>query len=133
MIRPPVTQFLSALLSFLLVLASVPSEAQDQQPAAAAPLPAADLEQLVAPIALYPDALVAQILGAATFPDQVTAANDWLQQQQGLTGKALSKPSISKGGPERKGTHAVPVRPCESDEESWLDLLAGRGLPGAAR
>ena len=30
----------------------------------------------MAPIALYPDALVAQILGAATFPDQVATAND---------------------------------------------------------
>ena len=91
MIRSPVTRFLSALLSFLLVFVSLPSQAQDQQPPAAAPLPAADLEQLVAPIALYPDALVAQILGAATFPDQVTAASDWLQQQQGLTGKALDQ------------------------------------------
>ena len=37
------------------------------------------LEQLVAPIALYPDALVAQILAAATYPAQVVAADHWLQ------------------------------------------------------
>ena len=36
-----------------------------------APLSAAELQALLAPIALYPDALVAQILAAATFPDQV--------------------------------------------------------------
>ena len=41
------------------------------------------------PIALYPDALVAQILGAATFPDQVAVADNWLQQNNGLTGKTL--------------------------------------------
>jgi Protein of unknown function (DUF3300) len=41
------------------------------------------------PIALYPDPLVAQILGAATFPDQVAVANYWLQQNKTLTGRAL--------------------------------------------
>ncbi len=45
----------------------------------------------MAPIALYPDALVAQILGAATFPDQVAAADVWLQQNKSLTGSALTK------------------------------------------
>jgi hypothetical protein len=37
------------------------------------------LEQLVAPIALYPDTLVAQILAASTYPAQVIAADHWLQ------------------------------------------------------
>jgi hypothetical protein len=37
------------------------------------------LDQLVAPIALYPDALVAQILAASTYPAQVVAADHWLQ------------------------------------------------------
>ncbi len=37
------------------------------------------LEQLVAPIALYPDALIAQILAASTYPAQVVAADHWLQ------------------------------------------------------
>ena len=45
----------------------------------------------MAPIALYPDALVAQILSAATFPDQVAVANNWLQQNKSLTGSALMK------------------------------------------
>jgi Protein of unknown function (DUF3300) len=40
-----------------------------------APLPANELDALVAPIALYPDALLAQVLGAATYPDQVVAAS----------------------------------------------------------
>ncbi len=50
---------------------------------------AAELESLVAPIALYPDALVAQILSAATFPDQVAIADYWLQENKSLTGSAL--------------------------------------------
>ena len=71
-----------------------------QQPAPAAPqgdteqpapLSAKDLQQLVAPIALYPDALVAQVLGAATFPDQVAAASVWVDQNKSLTGDKLMK------------------------------------------
>src|SRR6266478_2886940 len=49
------------------------------------------LQQLVAPIALYPDALIAQILPAATYPDQVVAAQRWMEQHKGLTGDALAK------------------------------------------
>jgi hypothetical protein len=43
----------------------------------------------VAPIALYPDSLVAQILTASTFPDQVAVADYWVQQNKSLTGSAL--------------------------------------------
>jgi Protein of unknown function (DUF3300) len=50
---------------------------------------ASALQALVAPIALYPDSLVAQILTASTFPDQVAIANYWLQQNKTLTGSAL--------------------------------------------
>jgi len=54
-----------------------------------APLSANDLQALVAPIALYPDSLVAQILTASTFPDQVAVADYWVQQNKSLTGSAL--------------------------------------------
>jgi uncharacterized membrane protein YgcG len=47
------------------------------------------LQALVAPIALYPDALVAQILTASTFPDQVAIAAYWLGQNTSITGSAL--------------------------------------------
>ena len=98
MIRTFLKKLLSIALSFLLVFAVVPMEAVGQQSSPAgstgysgqgAPLSANELQQLVAPIALYPDALVAQILGAATFPDQVIAASGWLQQNKNLTGTAL--------------------------------------------
>ncbi len=46
-----------------------------------APLSAQDLEQLVAPIALYPDALVAQVLTASTYPQQVADADHWRRAQ----------------------------------------------------
>jgi hypothetical protein len=54
-----------------------------------APMSAGELQGLVAPIALYPDPLVAQILSAATFPDQVAVSDYWLQQNQASTGQAL--------------------------------------------
>jgi hypothetical protein len=50
---------------------------------------ASELQALVAPIALYPDALVAQILAASTFPDQVAVADYWLNQNPNLTGTSL--------------------------------------------
>jgi uncharacterized protein DUF3300 len=56
-----------------------------------APMSASELQGLVAPIALYPDALVAQILAASTFPDQVAVAEYWLHQNQNLTGTSLMK------------------------------------------
>jgi hypothetical protein len=98
MIRTFAKQLLSTALSFLICITSVPSYAGGQQPTPTgstgspeqgAPLSADELEQLVAPIALYPDALVAQILGAATFPDQVASAESWIQQNKNLTGTSL--------------------------------------------
>src|SRR5271163_5131966 len=63
---------------------------QQQAPATTYAAPTADqLYQLVAPIALFPDNLLAQVLAASTFPDQVTAAWNYLQQNQGLKGPQL--------------------------------------------
>jgi hypothetical protein len=49
------------------------------------------LQQLVAPIALYPDSLVAQILAASTFPEQVVEADRWVQSHPDLKGDALAQ------------------------------------------
>jgi uncharacterized membrane protein YgcG len=49
------------------------------------------LQQLVAPIALYPDSLVAQILAASTFPEQVVEADRWVQANPDLKGEALGQ------------------------------------------
>jgi hypothetical protein len=47
------------------------------------------LRQLVAPIALYPDALIAQILAASAYPTQIVEADRFLQQNPNLKGAAL--------------------------------------------
>src|SRR5208283_3272368 len=49
------------------------------------------LQQLVAPVALYPDSLVAQILGASTFPEQVVEADRWVQAHPNLKGDDLAQ------------------------------------------
>ena len=50
----------------------------------------AELQQLVAPFALYPDALVAQILAASTYPTQIVEAERWLQTHSNLKGEELA-------------------------------------------
>jgi Protein of unknown function (DUF3300) len=90
-------QFLSAILAVLLVVGATPYQVRAQAaqtgqtgyPGQGVPLTADELQQLAAPIALYPDALVAQVLAAATFPDQVAAAESWYQYHSNLTGSAL--------------------------------------------
>jgi Protein of unknown function (DUF3300) len=49
-----------------------------------------ELEQLVAPIALYPDALVSQILAGATYPTEIVEADRWVQDHPDLKGKDLA-------------------------------------------
>src|SRR6202035_5286479 len=86
------------LLSWCLLLTTAPEAFADQTDQATAPSPVvaaqpspAQLQQLVAPIALYPDALVAQILAAATYPDQIVEADRWLQQHTDLKGEQLGE------------------------------------------
>src|SRR4051812_39468647 len=50
-----------------------------------------ELEQIVAPIALYPDPLIAQILMAPTYPLEVGAAARGVKANPGVTGKALEE------------------------------------------
>ncbi|TQI79885.1 uncharacterized protein DUF3300 [Serratia fonticola] len=54
------------------------------------PLSADQLYQLVSPIALFPDKLLAQVLAGAGYPDQISAADNWLAQNRGLQPAALS-------------------------------------------
>lgn len=60
-----------------------------QAPPPAPPLNPQQLQDLVAPIALYPDTLLSQILVATTYPIEVVEAQQWLQQHRNLTGQKL--------------------------------------------
>lgn len=50
-----------------------------------------ELDQMLAPIALYPDALLSQVLMAATYPLEIVIADRWVSQNKALKGDALAK------------------------------------------
>ncbi|HEY2120484.1 MAG TPA: DUF3300 domain-containing protein [Candidatus Acidoferrum sp.] len=87
-------RFLATSLSLSLLLFTIPQDLSATPPNLQeeyADLSDNDLDALVAPIALYPDALVAQVLGGATYPDQIVEANDFLKGNPNLTGEALQR------------------------------------------
>src|SRR5215468_11072957 len=90
----------SVFLALVFVIAMA-TGAMAQQPAASpSPSPPASpqpellkpeqLEALVAPIALYPDALLANMLAAATYPLEVVEADRWIKDNKNLKGDALA-------------------------------------------
>lgn len=86
-------QTTALLLACSLAIATCPPDGNARPMSAAGQQAAGQsadrLEQLVAPIALYPDALVAQILAGATYPTQIVEADRWLKQNSNLQGEQL--------------------------------------------
>ena len=83
---------LSRLVTIALVCC-VPLGAMGQQPATAPTQPLlkpAELDQLVAPIALHPDPLLSEILIASTYPIEVVQADRWAKSNTALKGDALA-------------------------------------------
>jgi hypothetical protein len=77
------------------VLAVTPCAAQSPAPPSAQTrqitYKAEELDQLLAPVALYPDHLLSQVLIASTYPLEVVTADRWVQQNKSLKGDALKK------------------------------------------
>jgi Protein of unknown function (DUF3300) len=88
-LRVPVRRIATVLLGFICTITTLmPPIAQGQdQPPSFSP---DQLDQIVSRIALYPDPLLAQILSASTFPDQIPDAASWADQHHYLTGQALA-------------------------------------------
>jgi hypothetical protein len=91
-------QILTLLLCCLLVRFTAQAESfgptgQSNEQPATTPVQQTpqELQQLVAPIALYPDALVAQILAASTYPAEIVEADRWVQSHSNLKGEELAK------------------------------------------
>src|SRR6187200_3754338 len=102
---------------YCFMVLSLPVHAQGQQqppPQAQAqpdqqPLSQQQLQQLVAPIALYPDALLAQVLTASTYPLEVTLAARWAEKNPNVKGPALEAAMQKEPwDPSVKGLTAVP-------------------------
>ena len=138
--RKVAQKVLSVTLSILLAAASPQISFGYQSPSPDAsngagsatdsvPQSASQLQALVAPIALYPDALVAQVLAASTFPDQVAVAEYWMQQNKSLTGTALMQ-AVDKQSwdPSVKALTQFPSVLDNLSTESQLDVVARGGL-----
>ena len=72
-----------------LALSGIAAMAQPAPQPAPQPLGQAQLNELLAPIALYPDPLVAQILAASTYPLEVVEAARWSKEHPNVQGDAL--------------------------------------------
>jgi Protein of unknown function (DUF3300) len=84
---------LAAAAFWLSTLTFPASEAYAQD---AAPTPE-ELDQLLAPVALYPDALLAQICAASTDPQQVLDVDNWVKQNANLSGQARTDAAQQAG------------------------------------
>jgi uncharacterized membrane protein YgcG len=132
-------QILACVLAFTLLLPMLPQTAsaaqeQDQdaqapaQPSQAPPYTqqtADQLQQLVAPIALYPDSLVAQVLAASTFPAEIVEADRWVQANPDLKGDALAQAVDQQSwDPSVKALTAFPTVLGNMDKNiSWTSSL----------
>jgi len=66
-------------VTLVLFVACGPTRDQSAQAAQAAPLPTGTLDELLAPIALYPDSLLAQMLMSATDAAKITELDTWMK------------------------------------------------------
>jgi len=127
----------AVMLAAAMLFAAAPLDtraAQDQDQPAPAQTPQGppyetqspeQLQQLVAPIALYPDSLVAQILSASTFPEQVVEADRWVQNHSNLKGDELAQ-AVDKEpwDPSVKALAAFPAVLGNMDKNlSWTSSL----------
>jgi hypothetical protein len=120
-----------ALLSLTLLVTAGASlsqrlSAQDPAPAPPYQMESSDqLQQAVAPLALYPDSLVAEALAASTFPEQVVEADRWVQAHPDLKGEALGQ-AVDKQpwDPSVKALTAFPAILGNMDKNlSWTSSL----------
>jgi hypothetical protein len=109
----------------MVALVAVPLRGTAQDPGQPAPFKKEEIEQLVAPIALYPDALVAQILMASTYPLEIVSAARWSKANPNVKGKALEDAMQKQPwDPSVKSLAAVPqVLAMMNDKLDWTQKL----------
>jgi hypothetical protein len=112
-------QRLKTTAAAVVVLAGMvagPSFAQAPPPPSFAP---GQLDQLVSRVALYPDPLLAQILAAATYPNDIPPAAQWADQHHYLSGQALANAISGDQLPWDPSVQALLPFP------SVLDMMSG--------
>lgn len=83
----------AALFVFLFLFLGLDSQLSAQS----APLTPQELDQLLSPIALYPDSLLSQIMTASTNPQEILDVENWLSANPGLSGTALTDAAQQQG------------------------------------
>jgi hypothetical protein len=128
----PISRYRAALasLAFFALVCNVPLSAQEGAAPAAAPPPppvlgAAQVAELVAPIALYPDALLGQVLTASTYPLEIVMAARWSAENPNVKGPALEGAMQQQAwDPSVKALAAVPqTLTMMSDKLEWTKAL----------
>lgn len=117
-------KYLLILPLALLLLASA-AFAQETEPPEAPAFSQAELDQMLAPIALYPDALLSQMLMASTYPLEVVAAARWSRANPGLSGQeAVHAVEDRHWDPSVKALVAFPYVLAMMDEKlEWMQQL----------
>ncbi|MCK8516887.1 DUF3300 domain-containing protein [Methylonatrum kenyense] len=113
-------RFYPALLVLLLLPSFAASAQQEFQPVSDA-----ELDQALAPVALYPDTLLSQILIASTYPVQVVDAARWSRQRPGLDGSAAVEAAAGQDwDPSVQALVAFPQVLQRMDQDlTWTSLL----------
>ena len=113
------------LLALILAIMAAPPGAFAQSPGGVKSFSQAQLEQMLAPVALYPDSLLAQVLMASTYPVQVVEADRWVKQNAGLKGDAVNA-AIDKMNWDPSVKALVPfpqVLSMMSEQLAWTENL----------
>ena len=114
--------FKHVLIALLILLMTAPPGVLAQEAGTAKSFGQEELSQMVAPIALYPDSLLANVLVAATFPLEVVSADRWVKQNKDLKGDQLEcRPGQDEMGPQRESARALPRSSCHDERKAGLD------------
>ena len=130
----PITKLITVAVAMAFIATPMPAWTQGaaSNPTAVAaaaktgtPATQQELDRLLAPIALYPDALLAQVLMASTYPLEVVMAARWSKANPGVTGKALEDAMQKQSwDPSVKSLTAVPkVLERMADNPDWMHKL----------
>jgi hypothetical protein len=85
-----INRIIALVVMVIVILAPVWAQSQDNSESSSAQnFNKEELAQMLAPIALYPDALLSQVLMAASYPFEVVESDRWLAKNPGLNGDAL--------------------------------------------
>jgi hypothetical protein len=128
-----VVRFRTLAVLFVALVAAIGAVAQPSQEAE--PYSQDELDQLVAPIALYPDDLLVQILAASTYPLEVVEAARFVQQNPDLRGDALDSAVMQRNWDASvQSLTAFPqVLAMMSDKLEWTERLGDVFLGGEQR